>query len=493
MSTFKKYPAVVLLPRRPQILSVKEVVATEKIHGCLTHKARVAMADGTFKAISVLKEGDQLLGVDGEGVTTSEVVRVFRNGKADKWLKIGGKRQGAGRGNHSFSITCTPEHNIWLANEQKYVTAGELRTGDRVTLLRSGLRLTPLQEQVLLEKLGDGSLAENEYKPALTEQGISSIEEDTKISSERYDIETTTHNYFANGVLVHNSNFRIGFPLGMADLSNIRFGSRELDYEDPKFSLPRGVEWFQARPELLARMWDVLKSYGLKDVVVFGEIFGPGVQAKGVRYAVDGDQQTLFRAFDIMVGEDLLTYDLFCEVADKMGLPRVPEVWRGAPSIDAFDALLDRVSAAALENGVLDDSNLAEGVVIRSNPLLRTHRGDWLIVKHKTAKFSEVAHAPTGKRIESPADAFAQTYVTEGRIRNASGRLQERGVALSNAMQDVPNLTTEVIADLRKESDWPEGFSDKQMSRPVSRVLGPIYRSMLERDFRDQIAGSTAR
>jgi Rnl2 family RNA ligase len=281
---------------------------------------------------------------------------------------------------------------------------------------------------------------------------------------------------------LHGSNFRIGFPLGMTSLDQVQYGSKEVEYDPTgvvKFPLPRAIEWFKSRPEVLSRMWGVLQSYGFNEVVVFGEIFGPGIHAKGVKYS--NGTEALFRAFDIMVGENLVTDDLFCEVITKMGLPMAPEVWRGPPSIEAFDALLNKPSHVAKENGIDDETNLAEGVVIRSTPLLRNVFGDWLIVKHKAPKFSEVAHAPTEKkgRVESQADVFAATYVTPGRVSNAVGRLQDRGVELKNTMQDMPVLLQEILLDLQKECDWPEGMGPKEMTGSVSRVLGPILRAHL--------------
>lgn len=286
---------------------------------------------------------------------------------------------------------------------------------------------------------------------------------------------------------LHGSNFRIGFPLGMASVDEVLFGSREVDYDptntEVKFPLPHAITWFKTRPELLTRMWEVIKSYGFNEVTVFGEAFGPGIKAKGVRYS-EG-QEMLFRAFDIMVGQNFLTYDLFCEVVDKMGLPRVPEVWRGEPSVENFDALLNRASVTAREHGITDEGNLAEGVVLRSNPLLRNVFGEWLIVKHKGGKFSEVAHAPREKkeRVESPADVFVATFVTEGRVSNAVGRLSDRGIPVAGAMTDVPVLLVEILADLKKEcsAEWPAGVDDKAMRGTISRVLGPLYRSMLEK------------
>jgi len=188
----------------------------------------------------------------------------------------------------------------------------------------------------------------------------------------------------------------------------------------------------------------------------------------------------LFRAFDIMVAENFLTYDLFVEIADKMGLARVHEVWRGEPTQANFDALLE-----GQRNGILDPSNFAEGVVIRTNPLFRDVFGQWVIVKHKAKKFAEVAHAPTPPKehVTSPADTFVATFVTEGRIINAVGRLADRGTPLKGTMTDMPALLTEIIADLHKECEpeWKEtGMPDGALKGAVSKVLGPLYRKMLD-------------
>ncbi len=282
---------------------------------------------------------------------------------------------------------------------------------------------------------------------------------------------------------LHGSNFRVHFPLGMASVDDVQFGSRDVVHVPGVDGFPLGgmMRWFKERPELLGQMWEVVKSYGFGDTTVFGEAHGPGVKAKGVKYS--GGQGFLFRAFDVMVGNNFLTYDHFVEVTDKMGLPRVPEVWRGPPSVEAFDALLEKRSPTAFMNGVEDEANKAEGVVIRSNPLLRNVFGEWLIVKHKASKFSEVAHAPAEKRERSatPADGFAETYVTEGRVLNATGRLHDRGLELKNSMADMPVLLAEVIYDVLKEHgpEWKAlGLPDKQLTGAVSKVLGPLYRRM---------------
>ncbi len=281
---------------------------------------------------------------------------------------------------------------------------------------------------------------------------------------------------------LHGSNFRVHFPLGMTSIADVRYGSHDVEDNEPAFPLGKAKQWFEARPVLLTAMWEVIKSYGFPDATVFGEAYGPGIKAKGVKYSTGTEM--LFRAFDIMVGVNFVTYDLFVEIADKMGLARVHEVWRGEPTKANFDALLEKTSTEGKLNGIDDPNNLAEGVVLRSNPLLRAVFGQWLIVKHKGKQFSAVAHAPAEKkpREASPVDSFAATYVTAGRVRNAIGRLHDRGVPLKNDMTDMPTMINEIIADLHKECE-PElkatGAADKQLFGSVSRVLGPIYREVL--------------
>ena len=286
---------------------------------------------------------------------------------------------------------------------------------------------------------------------------------------------------------LHGSNFRLYFPLGMKSIDEIEYGTRDTEYgKCEKFVLGSTLLKFKAQTNLLTRMMEVFQSYDFNDVTVFGEAYGPGIKSKGVKYS--NGQEPLFRAFDFMVHQNFVTYDLFCEIADKMDLPRVHEVWRGEPTQANLDALLEKPSTEGLLNGFGED-NIAEGVVIRSNPLLRDVFGEWLICKHKSTKFAEVAMAPKDKTPRGPTvtDDFALMYVTEGRIYNAIGRLVDRGQELSDTMKDMPVLLTEMLADLEKEckTDWEaqNGELDlKVLKGAVSRVLGPLYREVLSKN-----------
>lgn len=287
---------------------------------------------------------------------------------------------------------------------------------------------------------------------------------------------------------LHGTNFRLHFPAGMASIEEVQYGGRNEAFgngESGSFYGGRPVRFFKDRPELLTAMMETFASYAFRGVTVFGEAFGAGVQ-RGVRYVTD--DSILFRAFDIAVGESFVTYDLFVEICEKAGLPRVPEIWRGDPTVAALDALLEKVSTEAQRNGVTDEGNLSEGVVVRSNPLLRDVFGQWLIIKHKSEGFSEVAKKKeTGKATQdvSKATDFAQTYVTRGRILNALGRIKDAGKPVANDMQDMANLVPTILADLLKEqlAEWNEalasGVTDKQLRGEITKTLGTVYRRML--------------
>lgn len=291
---------------------------------------------------------------------------------------------------------------------------------------------------------------------------------------------------------LHGSNFRVHFPAGLASAAEVRFGSRNEIFADGDTSFHGGrpARWFRDNPGLLERLIGVFASRGFSDVVVYGEVCGTSVQ-KGVKYAADGE--IIFRAFDIRVGGNFVTYDLFVELCDEAKLPRVPEIWRGEPSREAFDALLEQPSTEARKNGVSQPDHVSEGVVIRSNPLLRDVFGDWLIIKHKSAKYREATppRAPRGpaekKTTSAALDDFTSTFVVSGRVLNAIGRLRDAGAALTGTMTDMPSLAEAIVVDLHKECEpeWRSveaaGFTDKQIRNAVTRALAGVYREMLNR------------
>ena len=143
---------------------------------------------------------------------------------------------------------------------------------------------------------------------------------------------------------LHGTNFRVGIPAGASGVDAICFGGRNESFGTTggaDFYKGRPVRWFRERPELLDALVAHVRERGYGDVVIYGEICGAGIQ-RGVRYRTD--HEVTFRAFDLAIGENLATEEAFLDLCESTALPRAPEVWRGEPSTEAFDALLERVS-----------------------------------------------------------------------------------------------------------------------------------------------------
>lgn len=285
---------------------------------------------------------------------------------------------------------------------------------------------------------------------------------------------------------IHGTNFRVIVPATAQSVDDIRFGSRNHEVSRTgMFYGGRPVAWFLARMWLLTLLLDYSKSCGIGvDVTLFGEAYGAGIQ-KGVRYFPD-DESVGFAAFDIMVGDEFLTFEEFMEVCSDCSIPTAPIVWYGKPSLEAFDALLEQPSALGRCNGVDDPTNLAEGVVIRPTQIQRDVYGEWPIVKHKSKSFQEsLPKAPSPGFV--PAMDFAAQHVTAGRILNALGRLRDRGETLAQDMADMRLLAPEMAGDVEKElaHEWAimtiRGVKARELQVAIAKRTSAIYREMLTR------------
>jgi len=134
---------------------------------------------------------------------------------------------------------------------------------------------------------------DNQYKSTTIPQKILSIEDTTdKIKSNRYDIETETHNFFCPDVLVHNSNARFCYKTPENELF---VGSHNM------IKAPDGKDNWNTIAQKL-ELEEKLQKY--PNHVFFGEVYGP-VQ-KGFRYDSNGKLSlVIFDIFDIESGKYL--------------------------------------------------------------------------------------------------------------------------------------------------------------------------------------------
>lgn len=290
---------------------------------------------------------------------------------------------------------------------------------------------------------------------------------------------------------LHGSNFRIYFKKGILHIEEVQYGSREHELgtagsaQCNNFHEGKPVGWFQQRPELLERLIRSFQRRNMGDTMLVGEICGTSIQ-NGVLYVPRHD--VMFRAFDIQTGPDtFVEYSLFTEICDEVGMPRVPQIYAGPPSLEVFNSLLERPSKEAELNGIADGCNVSEGVVIRADPLQRDHRGHYLLIKHKSKKFDECVKAGIEQdRIRlGPTVAFARSVVTRGRLLNVRGHLRDANTPFDNDMRDMQYMGPAILTDLHKEcqDDWDalmaEGFLDKEVEKAVRAQMNAAYRELL--------------
>lgn len=201
----------------------------------------------------------------------------------------------------------------------------------------------------------------------LREAVILGIEKKIRIHK-RYDLTTETHNYFANGVLVHNCNirviwdgYRVSFagrtdkatiPTHLAEKLNVLFGG------------PEKEELFEA-------------AFGETPAILFGEGYGEKIQKGGGLYGPAN-----FILFDVFCGSMWLRRDSVVDIASKLGIQTVPVVGHGT-LIEGVEYIRNHPISK------LRDAEM-EGIVCRPAVELSDRRGNRVIVKIKCRDFPVV-------------------------------------------------------------------------------------------------------
>ena len=195
-----------------------------------------------------------------------------------------------------------------------------------------------------------------------------------EVSEYQYDLSVADNfNYFTSGILVHNTNLRIGF------------GPDTLTYNGR-------TDEAQLYAPLLAYLMEAMSLERVTAAfdpgttgVLFGEGYGAKIQKGGGSYrATPG-----FRLFDVVVyGVDgrpwWLNWASVEDVAKKLGVKTVPVLGVGV-EFDVAMQMVRGVSAVAYEDG--GPGREREGIVARTEPLLLTRAGHRLMWKLKRRDF----------------------------------------------------------------------------------------------------------
>lgn len=172
---------------------------------------------------------------------------------------------------------------------------------------------------------------------------------------------------------IHGTNCRVGLAL-------------DTDSENPTLTWMAGSHEVQrkefAENGQRSRFWEPLDNLYMKEmithiakatescfsafkiilsVIVFCEIYGPGVQ--DMTYGVVG--KTDFRVFDIAINGNYLNYDALVAYCNTQGIPIVPELYRGPFSLAKVEEYTDGPTTLVEPQALTCKFKGREGIVMR--------------------------------------------------------------------------------------------------------------------------------
>jgi Rnl2 family RNA ligase len=287
---------------------------------------------------------------------------------------------------------------------------------------------------------------------------------------------------------VHGTNFGVMVPAEATGGVPVLFGSRNNAVGlGSGFYGDKPIRLFLERSHVDGRskadmVWLAAKEcFPGADVILYGEVFGSGIQS-GVQY-VTGDRVE-FVAFDVCVGGRMVDYDEFRVFCERAGIETAPVLYRGKPSIEAINGLLERNSIVGARNGVTLEKNISEGVVIRPTKMRKNHHDQWVLAKHKSVGFAESSQGKRGPvvpRLPNPALAIADEYVTRGRLLNALDKAKETGRTIANSMSDMQVLPGIVIEDVLLDMPATQVIcvDEKSLRSAITRQTAIVYKALL--------------
>jgi RNA ligase (TIGR02306 family) len=152
---------------------------------------------------------------------------------------------------------------------------------------------------------------------------------------------------------LHGTNCRVGF-VSHDNERVLMAGSKGLRRKMPAPEvMGQHTYWFPHTLPGVAALLQALAQKGYQQAVLFGEVYGKGIQA----YTY-GQTTMTFAAFDLMVDGQYWHHDDFSAVCEQYGVERVPIVYRGPFSLAQMQQLSDGTSLVGGQHG-------REGVVVR--------------------------------------------------------------------------------------------------------------------------------
>lgn len=233
--------------------------------------------------------------------------------------------------------------------------------------------------------------------------------------------------------------------------------------------------------------FDKLQSYFGDNVLVFGEFYGQGIQNR-----VNYGPHRYFTFFDVFVGNkeqggNWLSHDDFVAFCEALELPMVPELYRGPPSLPMFDKKLVQSSVQAMRNGVVDNNNTHEGIVVKGVYGETNLWGDRIITKYKPEKFAEKENKKikTNKTNKDPSgynQTLVQQYVTQSRLHNILEKMrgENKPAVIKNTGEVVQRMTEDVLEEMEPSEKEHQDFNERHFRKMVGGQTAQLFKSYLK-------------
>lgn len=171
-------------------------------------------------------------------------------------------------------------------------------------------------------------------------------------NSKRYDIETDkNHNFFANGILVHNSSLSIYYNNGQIGVC-----SRNLELELTDES--NYIKVFKQYD-----LENKLKEFN-RNICIQAELIGEGIQSN--IYKLTGHDMYVFNIYDID-NQQFLSIDEVTHICKQLGLKEVPRIYLNLDdTIKLEDYELKDLLNLANNHSKLNSDVLREGLVFKA-------------------------------------------------------------------------------------------------------------------------------
>lgn len=309
---------------------------------------------------------------------------------------------------------------------------------------------------------------------------------------ERWDLEIEgTHNFIAEGVVVHNTSAHITFR---------HKPNAEPAVEVIYFSGGTKHETFKG----LFNESDLINRFAAmtlpidKELTVYGESYGGREQGMSHTYGTTAK----FIAFDVRINDSWLNVPKAEKVVIDLGLEfvhyvKVPtelttlDAWRDAPSVQAIrngisqllptDTLVDSNQTVVISDtlgGVVVNPRKREGVVLRPLVELTKNNDNRLIVKHKGDDFKETKTArevvdPAKQKVLSDAQEVADEWVTFTRLQHVLDKLP------GHCMEKMRDIIAAMTEDVLREGVG-EIVDSPAVKKAISTKTAILYKDYLK-------------